>query len=40
LLFAQPRLLTYHDDATGVRVELSAAALTNWVAKTENLRVL
>ncbi|GAB3957768.1 TIGR03089 family protein [Streptomyces sparsus] len=30
-------LLTYYDDATGERVELSAATLANWVAKTANL---
>src|SRR5215212_9596422 len=30
-------LLTYYDDATGERVELSAATLDNWVAKTANL---
>ena len=30
-------LLTYYDDATGERVELSAATLSNWVAKTANL---
>ncbi|SOD65157.1 TIGR03089 family protein [Streptomyces zhaozhouensis] len=30
-------LLTYYDDATGERVELSAATLANWVAKTSNL---
>lgn len=30
-------LLTFYDDATGERVELSAATLANWVAKTGNL---
>jgi uncharacterized protein (TIGR03089 family) len=30
-------LVTYYDDATGERVELSAATLANWVAKTANL---
>ncbi|MDI5965211.1 TIGR03089 family protein [Streptantibioticus silvisoli] len=30
-------LLTYYDDATGERVELSVATLANWVAKTANL---
>lgn len=30
-------LLTYYDDATGGRAELSAATLANWVAKTANL---
>ncbi|GAB2874708.1 TIGR03089 family protein [Streptomyces mayteni] len=30
-------LLTYYDDATGERVELSAATLANWVAKTGGL---
>lgn len=30
-------LLTYYDDATGERVELSAATMANWVAKTANL---
>ncbi len=33
---AQP-LLTFYDDATGERVELSAATTANWVAKTANL---
>lgn len=33
-------LLTYYDDATGERVELSATTLANWVAKTVNLLVL
>jgi uncharacterized protein (TIGR03089 family) len=32
-------LLTYYDDATGERVELSATTLANWVAKTANLLV-
>jgi uncharacterized protein (TIGR03089 family) len=30
-------LLTFYDDATGERVELSAATFANWVAKTANL---
>jgi uncharacterized protein (TIGR03089 family) len=30
-------LLTYYDDATGERTELSAVTLDNWVAKTANL---
>lgn len=30
-------LLTYYDDATGERTELSALSLANWVAKTANL---
>jgi uncharacterized protein (TIGR03089 family) len=30
-------LITQYDDATGERVELSAATLANWVAKTANL---
>ncbi len=30
-------LITYYDDATGERTELSAVTLTNWVAKTANL---
>jgi uncharacterized protein (TIGR03089 family) len=30
-------LVTWYDDATGDRVELSAATLANWVAKTANL---
>lgn len=30
-------LLTYYDDATGERTELSAATLGNWVIKTANL---
>lgn len=30
-------LVTYYDDATGERVELSATTLANWVAKTANL---
>lgn len=33
---AGPRI-TYYDDATGDRVELSAATLANWAAKTGNL---
>jgi len=32
-------LVTFYDDATGERVELSAATLANWVAKTANLLV-
>jgi uncharacterized protein (TIGR03089 family) len=30
-------LVTFYDDATGERVELSAATLANWVAKAANL---
>lgn len=30
-------LLTYYDDETGERTELSAVSLANWVAKTANL---
>jgi uncharacterized protein (TIGR03089 family) len=30
-------LVTYYDDATGERVELSMTTLANWVAKTANL---
>lgn len=30
-------LVTFYDDATGERVELSVATLSNWVAKTANL---
>ncbi|HEX2075358.1 MAG TPA: TIGR03089 family protein [Geodermatophilus sp.] len=30
-------LVTFYDDATGERVELSGATLANWVAKTANL---
>ncbi len=30
-------LLTYYDDVTGERVELSATTFANWVAKTANL---
>ena len=30
-------LLTHYDDGTGERIELSAATLANWVAKTANL---
>ncbi|MEV3990206.1 TIGR03089 family protein [Streptomyces sp. NPDC049837] len=30
-------LITYYDDATGERVELSVATFANWVAKTANL---
>ncbi|HEU0190278.1 MAG TPA: TIGR03089 family protein [Mycobacterium sp.] len=33
---ASPRI-TYYDDATGERIELSAATLANWAAKTGNL---
>lgn len=32
-------LLTWYDDATGERTELSGATLSNWVAKTGNLLV-
>ncbi|MEV0805162.1 TIGR03089 family protein [Micromonospora sp. NPDC050200] len=32
-------LLTWYDDATGERTELSGATLANWVAKTANLVV-
>ncbi|WP_422773330.1 TIGR03089 family protein [Plantactinospora sp. WMMC1484] len=32
-------LLTWYDDATGDRTELSGATLANWVAKTANLLV-
>jgi len=32
-------LLTYYDDATGERTELSGATLDNWAAKTANLLV-
>jgi uncharacterized protein (TIGR03089 family) len=32
-------LLTYYDDSTGERTELSGATLANWVAKTANLVV-
>jgi uncharacterized protein (TIGR03089 family) len=32
-------LLTWYDDATGDRAELSGATLANWVAKTANLLV-
>lgn len=32
-------LITFYDDATGDRVELSAATFANWVAKTANLLV-
>src|SRR5215211_4587012 len=32
-------LLTYYDDATGERTELSGVTLANWVAKTANLLV-
>ncbi|MBX6389982.1 MAG: TIGR03089 family protein [Frankia sp.] len=32
-------MVTFYDDATGERVELSAATLDNWVAKTANLLV-
>ncbi|MBK3597162.1 TIGR03089 family protein, partial [Streptomyces sp. MBT51] len=30
-------LVTFYDDATGERVELSVATFANWVAKTANL---
>nr|WSZ96331.1 TIGR03089 family protein [Streptomyces sp. NBC_00857] len=30
-------LITFYDDATGERVELSVATFTNWVSKTANL---
>ena len=33
---AGPRI-TYYDDATGERIELSTATLANWAAKTANL---
>lgn len=33
---ARPRI-TYYDDAIGERIELSAATLANWAAKTANL---
>jgi uncharacterized protein (TIGR03089 family) len=41
LLAAPPTqpLITFYDDATGERVELSGATLGNWVAKTANLLV-
>ncbi|MBL3753101.1 TIGR03089 family protein, partial [Mycobacteroides abscessus] len=29
--------ITYYDDATGERIELSTATLANWAAKTANL---
>jgi uncharacterized protein (TIGR03089 family) len=32
-------LITFYDDATGERVELSGATLANWVAKTANLLI-
>jgi uncharacterized protein (TIGR03089 family) len=32
-------LITFYDDATGERAELSAATLANWVAKTANMLV-
>jgi len=32
-------LITYYDDATGERTELSVATFANWVAKTANLLV-
>jgi uncharacterized protein (TIGR03089 family) len=35
---AQP-LVTFYDDATGERTELSGATMSNWVAKTANLLV-
>ncbi len=42
LLFRSPTptpLVTYYDDATGERTELSGVSLANWVAKTANLLV-
>ncbi len=33
---AGPRI-TYYDDATGERIELSTATLANWASKTANL---
>ncbi|HEX4249647.1 MAG TPA: TIGR03089 family protein, partial [Pseudonocardia sp.] len=30
-------LVTYYDDATGERIELSGTTLANWAAKTANL---
>ncbi|KAA0023962.1 TIGR03089 family protein [Antrihabitans cavernicola] len=33
---ARPRI-TYYDDATGARIELSALTLANWAAKTANM---
>ena len=36
---ANPRL-TYYDDASGERVELSTTTLVNWVAKTVNVLTL
>src|SRR5690349_24075703 len=36
---ADQPLITFYDDATGERTELSGATLTNWVAKTANLLV-
>ena len=33
---AGPRI-TYYDDATGERIEVSAVTLANWAAKTANL---
>jgi uncharacterized protein (TIGR03089 family) len=32
-------LITFYDDATGERIELSGSSLANWVAKTANLLV-
>lgn len=39
LLSADPGrpVVTYYDDATGERIELSGASLANWAAKTANL---
>jgi len=39
LLAADPKgpRITYYDDAVGERIELSAATLANWAAKTANL---
>ena len=36
---ADQPLVTFYDDATGERAELSGATLANWVAKTANLLV-
>ncbi|MGY2061148.1 TIGR03089 family protein, partial [Nocardia gipuzkoensis] len=33
---AGPRI-TFYDDATGARIELSAVTLANWAAKTANM---
>ena len=39
MLAAQPSrpFVTYYDEATGERAELSARSLANWVAKTHHL---